>query len=210
MAMTLEILIVRVEVLEKQLDQLKISKSDSKTKRTSGYLQYNSAHRAEVKARLEAESDDKIKTTDITKELAVMWRALTETERAEWNTKAKAMKESPKLVNQTPVNLKVDFAPEFEAELEAEEIHPEVKKQEKEKKNDNSNKKRVSGYIFFQKAMRADVVATLKEALEEEGAKIKQSDVMSELGKMWKALDDDEREEWNEKAVKYKSSRDEE
>jgi len=149
MAMTLEILIVRVEVLEKQLDQLKISKSDSKTKRTSGYLQYNSAHRAEVKARLEAE-------------------------------------------------------------LEAEEIHPEVKKQEKEKKNDNSNKKRVSGYIFFQKAMRADVVATLKEALEEEGAKIKQSDVMSELGKMWKALDDDEREEWNEKAVKYKSSRDEE
>ena len=137
-------------------------------------------------------------------------RALTETERAEWNTKAKAMKESPKLVNQTPVNLKVDFAPEFEAELEAEEIHPEVKKQEKEKKNDNSNKKRVSGYIFFQKAMRADVVATLKEALEEEGAKIKQSDVMSELGKMWKALDDDEREEWNEKAVKYKSSRDEE
>ena len=51
---------------------------------------------------------------------------------------------------------------------------------------------------------------TLKDALEEADAKVKQSDVMSELGKMWKALDDDEREEWNDKAAEQKASSDEE
>ena len=38
------------------------------------------------------------------------------------------------------------------------------------------------------------------------GVKVKQSDVMSELGKMWKALDDDEREEWNNKAAEQKKA----
>tara|TARA_B110000967_G_C18901487_1_gene575676 strand:+ start:177 stop:278 length:102 start_codon:yes stop_codon:yes gene_type:complete len=33
---------------------------------------------------------------------------------------------------------------------------------------------------------------------------------MSELGKMWKALDDEEREEWNDKAAEQKASSDEE
>ena len=53
--------------------------------------------------------------------------------------------------------------------------------------------------------MREDVVHTLKDALDEADAKIKQSDVMSELGKMWKALDDDERKEWNNKAAEQLS-----
>ena len=83
-----------------------------------------------------------------------------------------------------------------------------VKKSKKDV--DKPKKKRVSGYILFQKAMREDVVQTLKEALEEADAKVKQSDVMSELGKMWKALDDEEREEWNDKAAEQKASDSEE
>ena len=83
-------------------------------------------------------------------------------------------------------------------------------KKEKKEKEDKPKKKRVSGYILFQKAMREDVVQTLKDALEEADAKVKQSDVMSELGKMWKALDDEEREEWNDKAAEQKASSDEE
>ena len=71
---------------------------------------------------------------------------------------------------------------------------PEPKK---EKKEDKPNKKRVSGYILFQKAMAAEAMV---------GVKVKQSDVMSELGTMWKALDDDEREEWNNKAAEQKKA----
>ena len=99
---------------------------------------------------------------------------------------------------------------------------PEPKKEKKEKKSkketsddeDKPKKKRVSGYILFQKAMREDVVHRLKDALDESLAfrtlLVKQSDVMSELGKMWKALDDDEREEWNNKAAEQKASSHEE
>ena len=225
MAMTLELLVVRIEILEKQMAEFNIAKPDSKTKRTSGYLQHNTARRAEVKARLEAEGAEKIKATDVTKELAIIWKALSDDEREEWNAKAKAMKESPEWLNQAAkaVDLKVQFAPHpaVEADLEAEEIDLEVEvvekpkkgkkeKKEKKEKDDKSKKKRVSGYILFQKAMREDVVQTLKDALEEADAKVKQSDVMSELGKMWKALDDDEREEWNDKAAEQKASSDEE
>ena len=224
MAMTLELLVVRVEILEKQMAELNIAKPDSKAKRTSGYLMHNTARRAEVKALLEAEGAEKIKATDVTKELAVIWKALSDDEREEWNAKAKATKESPEWLNQAAaaVDLKVQFAPPApaEAELEAEEIDLEVEvekpkkgkkeKKEKKEKEDKPKKKRVSGYILFQKAMREDVVQTLKDALEEADAKVKQSDVMSELGKMWKALDDEEREEWNDKAAEQKGSSDEE
>ena len=57
--------------------------------------------------------------------------------------------------------------------------------------------KRISGYIIFSKAMREEAKATLAENSDE---KVKNSDVMTELGKMWKALDDEEKEAWNEKA----------
>ena len=232
MAMTLELLVVRVEILEKQMAELKIAKPDPKAKRTSGYLMHNTARRAEVKASLEAEGAEKIKATDVTKELAVIWKALSDDEREEWNAKAKATKDSPEWLNQAAaaVNLQVQFAPAApagmripaDAELEAEEIDLEIEvekpkkgkkekeKKEKKEKDDKLKKKRVSGYILFQKAMREDVVQTLKDALEEADAKVKQSDVMSELGKMWKALDDEEREEWNDKAAEQKASDSEE
>ena len=156
-----------------------------------------------------------------------MWKALSDDEREEWNAKAKATKDSPEWLNQAAaaVNLKVQFAPAApvgmrvpaDAELEAEEIDLEIEvekpkkgKKEKKEKDDKPKKKRVSGYILFQKAMREDVVQTLKDALEEADAKVKQSDVMSELGKMWKALDDEEREEWYDKAAEQKASDSEE
>ena len=221
MAMTLELLVVRVEILEKQMAELNIAKPDFKAKRTSGYLMHNTARRAEVKARLEVEGAENIKATDVTKELAVIWKALSDDEREEWNAKAKATKESPEWLNQAAaaVDLKVQFAPPAPAddELEAEEIDldvdvekPKKGKKEKKEKKEKPKKKRVSGYILFQKAMREDVVQTLMDALEEADAKVKQSDVMSELGKMWKALDDEEREEWNDKAAEQKASSDEE
>ena len=87
------------------------------------------------------------------------------------------------------------------------------KKEKKEKKEKNAKKdaassedeekpkkKRVSGYILFSNANRDDV----KEKLLEGDEKPKNTEVMKELAKLWKAQDDDEKEVWNVKAKELK------
>jgi len=222
MSMTIETLTQRIEVLEKQLlvlfedkTQVKNPKKSNKdkadtpkVKRTSGYLQHNTARRAEVKARLEAGGAEKSKATEVTKELAIAWKALSNDEREVWNAKANVVKESWLNEAQAAVKHDVDEPELVEEEIDGEKPNKKEKKVKKVKKEDKP--KRVSGYILFQKAMREDAVKTLNDALEEDGAKIKQSDVMKELGKMWKALEDDERKEWNDKAAEQKASDSEE
>ena len=84
------------------------------------------------------------------------------------------------------------------------------KKEKKEKKakkdaassedEEKPKKKRVSGYILFSNANRDDV----KEKLFEGDEKPKNTEVMKELAKLWKAQDDDEKEVWNVKAKELK------
>ena len=73
------------------------------------------------------------------------------------------------------------------------------KKPKKEKKSDSDDekpkKKRVSGYLLFSSAMRDDVK---QELFGDE--KPKNSEIMVELGKRWKALSEEEQKVWNEKA----------
>jgi hypothetical protein len=77
------------------------------------------------------------------------------------------------------------------------------KKEKKEKKekstSDDDKPKKVSGYILFSKANREDAIETLQAAGEGD-AKIKSTDVMKELGRMWKELDTPEKDDWNIKA----------
>jgi len=78
-----------------------------------------------------------------------------------------------------------------------------VAKVAKSAKKDSSSddekpkKKRTSGYIIFSKAMREDAIVKLSA----DGATYKNQDVMTELGAMWKALGDEEKEEWKSKVV---------
>ena len=104
----------RVEVLEKQIALLlnteeepkkvkkvtkKAAKADSsddekpKVKRTSGYIIFSNATRDEVKTKL-AVGEEKAKNTEVMKELAVMWKALNEEERDEWNAKAQQVRDA--------------------------------------------------------------------------------------------------------------------
>jgi hypothetical protein len=80
------------------------------------------------------------------------------------------------------------------------------KKPKKEKKADSDDdkpkKKRISGYILYSNANRDEV----KEALTVDGEKPKNPDVMRELAKKWKALDEDEKSSWNEKAKEMKDA----
>ena len=78
-----------------------------------------------------------------------------------------------------------------------------VKKEKKEASDDDKPKqKRVSGYILFSKALRDEV----KDNLAKEDEKPKNTEVMVELARLWKALDDEERGEWNNKAKAIKEN----
>ena len=71
-------------------------------------------------------------------------------------------------------------------------------KKEKKEKSDEPNKKRgVSGYLVYAKEMRQSA----KESLVENGNETpKPTEVLTQVAKMWRELDDEEREEWNAKA----------
>ena len=79
---------------------------------------------------------------------------------------------------------------------------PKEKKAKKVKKSEDSDdekpkKKRANGYIVFSNAHRDEVKAKLSEESEE---KPKNTEVMKELAKMWKELNDEERDAWTTKA----------
>jgi len=80
------------------------------------------------------------------------------------------------------------------------------KKPKKEKKvesdDDKPKKKRTSGYILYSNSTRDEV----KDALTVDGEKPKNPDIMRELAKNWKALEDDEKIMWNDKAKQLKDA----
>lgn len=71
-------------------------------------------------------------------------------------------------------------------------------KKEKKAKADPSDvkSKRITGYILFCNSNRDDV----KTKLTVSDDKPKNTDVMTELARLWKAIDPDEKDEWNAKA----------
>jgi hypothetical protein len=79
---------------------------------------------------------------------------------------------------------------------------PKTPKTPKDPSSDEEvpKKKRTSGYLVFSKAMRDDAIASVNK-LAVDGVKFKNQDIMTELGKMWKALSEDEQKEWSAKAA---------
>ena len=85
---------------------------------------------------------------------------------------------------------------------EVKEDKPKEKKTKKPKKSEDSDdekpkKKRANGYIVFSNAHRDEVKAKLSEENDE---KPKNTEIMKELAKMWKELNDEERDAWTTKA----------
>jgi hypothetical protein len=72
-----------------------------------------------------------------------------------------------------------------------------AKKEKKAKADPSETKpKRITGYILFCNSNRDDV----KTKLTVSDDKPKNTDVMTELARLWKAIDQDEKDEWNVKA----------
>ena len=64
-----------------------------KVKRTSGYILFSNATKDKVKTKL-AIGEEKPKNTEVMKELAIMWKALTVEARYNWNNKAEREREA--------------------------------------------------------------------------------------------------------------------
>ena len=82
---------------EKKTKKTKKDDSDDekpKTKRVSGYILYSNANRTEVKEKLSEDSEEKPKNTEVMKELARMWKELSDDEKEVWNDKAKEEKDA--------------------------------------------------------------------------------------------------------------------
>ena len=80
----------------KKSKKIKVEKDDDTPKQKrppTGYLVFSQANREEVKTHLAANCsiDDKVNPKDVTRELAIRWKALSIEEQADWNTKAKEM-----------------------------------------------------------------------------------------------------------------------
>jgi hypothetical protein len=75
-----------------------------------------------------------------------------------------------------------------------------AKADKKTKSKEDKPKKRKTGYLLFSDEMRADIKELLLDNLEE-GEKLKPQDTVRELAAQWKALSDEEKAEWNERAA---------
>jgi hypothetical protein len=71
-----------------------------------------------------------------------------------------------------------------------------VAKKEVIAEEEKPKKKRTSGYLLYS----ADTREAVKTMLTTDGAKLKNQDIMTELGAMWKALSEEDRTKWNDKA----------
>ena len=173
-------------------EKSKAKKEDKpKVKRgPTGYLLYAADVRPSVKEELaEAlEEGEKLKPQATVTEIARRWKALSDEERGEWNERAKSPATS-------------DAESDAPSEPQAPKTKPETKKVEKKDVSEDKpkTKRGPTGYLLYAASVRPTVKAELTEALEE-GTKLKPQEVVVEIAKRWKALDDDEREEWVEQA----------
>ena len=81
--------------------------------------------------------------------------------------------------------------PVTDAKKKTKAVKKEVSSDEEKPK-----KKRTSGYLLYSSENREVV----KTKLTSDGSKLKNQDIMTELGAMWQALSDEEKAVWNDKA----------
>jgi len=176
-----------------EIEKSKGKKDDKpKVKRgPTGYLLYAADVRPSVKEELtEAlEEGEKLKPQATVTEIARRWKELSDDERGEWVERAKS-----------PVTSDAESEPQQVESKKAEPKKAESKKTVPKKDvSEDKPKRGPTGYLLYAAATRPAVKEELTEALEE-GTKLKPQEVVVEIAKRWKALADDEREEWVEQA----------
>ena len=175
----------------------KASADKPKTKRgTTGYIMFSKDERPAAKLHLENELEDgtKLKPQDTIRELGSRWKALSTEEQSVWNEKAKDTNSAASSL----VSSDVGSLPASDEENAVVEKKI-TKKKEKKVDAEPKEKKKPSGYLMFATDARPSIKAKLLEDLAD-GEKVPGPALMAAVAAAWKALDDDERKSWNNKA----------
>jgi hypothetical protein len=148
----------------------------------TGYLRFCDDNRKQVQTEVKS-NDVKL----VSKELGRMWKELDAKTKAEYN-EAFAKDNVTFKVNLQEYKANKPLSP---VESSSEEEEPAKKKAKKKKKkvDPNAPKRPLTGYMLFAKEVRPSVVAKFPE--------LKTPDISKELGKMWKALTEEERQRYN-------------
>ena len=83
------------------------------------------------------------------------------------------------------------------AEKEAAKAEKAEKAAAKKKAKEDKPKRKPTGWLLFQNSHRSEAKSAVEAAMTEEGKKAMPTEVVKELAKMWKALEQSERDTWN-------------
>jgi len=161
----------------------------------TGYFKFLGAKRGSIK-----EANPKLTHKELTKQCGVEWNKLDKDGKAVWNEGVKAAMDVYK--KKMAEYKTTDLFKEFQAaqkELKAKKI-----KKKKFKKDINAPKRPSTAYFIFCSKVRKDVVAELPDADKKKiavAAKI--------MGKRWKALSEEERQNYKDTGAKLKVKYDE-
>jgi hypothetical protein len=188
-----------------------------KKRGTTGYLVFSKEMREEVKAEMEAELGDgeKLQPKLVVSELAKRWKELDDGEKTTWNDKAKAINDDAsaddsasdsgssagdkKVETKKVVPTKKIEPPKAKGKAKA-----DVASSSNAPPPDKPKKKKANGYLLYANENRA----AIKEEMmaDRDGEKVPPAEVVKALAAKWKALSDEEKAEWTEKARSEASS----
>lgn len=164
----------------------------------SAYMFYCAEHRPAAVDDLQEEvgEDEKVNFGDIGKTLGRWWKETSSEEKVEFEDLAKADKKrhAKEMETYTPPD------PPSGSEESDGDNSPTKSKKKKPKKDPNMPKKAATAYILFSNATRAEI--------KEENPDLDNKEIMGELGRLWKELDDEDKDFWKEQSKELKVTRD--
>ena len=159
-------------------DELKDENAPKKNK--NAYMFFCDKKRPEIKA-----AQSELKATEVMKVLGERWKSSTPETKAKYSKKAEYKRPSDEELMKQKINQKKKRGKPSSGE-----------KKKRSKKPEGAPTRGKSAYLFFCQANRPEV----KEA----NPSFKATELMAELGRMWKELPDDEKVEFEEQAAEAK------
>ncbi|KAL9650720.1 hypothetical protein ABK040_001774 [Willaertia magna] len=163
-------------------------KDDGKPKRpASAYVLWCNANRDRVKKEMAEESDD-VKAKEVQKELAKQWKEVDEDEKEKFK---KIYQKNKAEYEKQMENAGSGSEDEDSGDKKKRKRNTKTKKSKKPKDKD-APKRPLSAYQIFQKEKRPEV--------KEQNKNMDAKEIMKELARLWKELDEDEKKPFQEKA----------
>ncbi len=158
----------------------------------SAYIFFCAENRPAVKSNL----GDEAKATDVTAELGRLWSELKESTKSSDKKKLAQYEEQAKADKERYLTEIADYEPTSEEDLEEKRKGRGRGKKSSGKKDPNKPKRGKSSYIFFCADHRAEVKTNL-------GDEAKQTEITTELGRLWNDIKESTKSSDKKKLAKY-------